>query len=102
MVIGLLQIRQKYSFLSLGLWPCSLSRFLHAVLCDVGPEGSAPNDKPEEPQQMTRPGADNKLDRFDISCVLVPVEAVGEPSSILPLPYSCLTCCVCCLRETEG
>ena len=69
---------QEYSFLSLGLWPCSLSRFLlHAVVRDVGPEGSAPNDKPEGPAADDKPegpGADDKLDRFDIhvSCALVP------------------------------
>ena len=79
-VIGLLQILQEYSFLSLGLWPCSLSCFLlHTVVRDVGPEGSAPNDKPEGPAANDKPegpGADDKLDRFDIhvSCALVPVE----------------------------
>ena len=100
-VIGLLQTRQEYSFLSLGLWPCSLfSRFLlHAVVRDVGPEGSAPDDKPEGPAADDKPegpgadnklegpapddkpegpGADDKLDRFDKSCALVPVEAVGD------------------------
>ena len=82
-VIGLPQTRQEYSFLSLGFWPCSLSRFLlHAVVRDVGPEGSAPDDKPEglaaddklegpvPDDKPEGPGADEKLDRFDKSCAL--------------------------------
>ena len=72
-VIGLLQIRQEYSFLLVfGLVP---SRFLlHAVVRDVGPEGSAPNNEPEGPAADNKPegpGADDKMDRFDISCALV-------------------------------
>ena len=65
-VIGLPQIRQEYSFLSLGLWPCSLSRFLlHVVVRDVGPEESAPDDKPEGPAADDKPegpAADDKLE----------------------------------------
>ena len=58
-VIGLPHIRQEYS---LGLGPCSLSRFLlHVVMRDVRPEESAPDDKPEG-DKHEGPAADDKLE----------------------------------------
>ena len=67
-MISLPPTQQVYSLLSLGLWPCSLSRFpLHAVVRDIVPdlegpvaddklEGSAADNKPKGP------AADDKLE----------------------------------------
>ena len=99
-VIGFPQIRQEYSILSLGLWPCSLPHFpLHVVVCDVGPEESAPDDKPEGPAADDKlegpapdnnpggPGADDKFDK------LMPI--VGDAVEPARVPVVSFLFCVC-------
>ena len=103
-----------FSLLVFG--PVPSPAFFHAVVRDVGPVGSAPDDKPEGPaaddkpegpeahdklegpapdDKLEGPGADDKFDRLDKLCALMPVAVVGdtvEPARVTVVSFFFRTC----------